>query len=101
MLALRFPDGTDYPVKRQDNDDYHALIVTDPKTGKRVAHLKWSTFNSQIESVSVRKEYRRQGVATALLAHARTTEKVRHSATRTEAGDAWAHAVDKRVPKLA
>lgn len=47
--------------------------------------------NHKIDSVWVHPDYRRAGIATALLGVARDTgARVEHSHERTEAGDAWA-----------
>jgi GNAT superfamily N-acetyltransferase len=51
-----------------------------------------------IHHVRVEPEFRHQGIATAMLADARTLiPDIRHSHTRTADGDAWARAVGGEI----
>lgn len=75
---------------------------------KEVGHLEWglSGEDSKIDHVHVHPEHQRQGIGTALWSEAhkvasstRGVKAPKHSKERTDAGDAWARSVSKRVPE--
>jgi len=72
---------------------------------RRVGTMSWSG-KLGVHNVEVDPEYQRQGIATALWQRghqeAAADPKVpapKHSADRTEAGDAWARSVGGRLPR--
>lgn len=73
---------------------------------KPVGRLIWSSRGTgTIEKVHVDNEYRRQGIATALLAESRKYAKNQklaaptHSQRRSPAGDAWAQSLKEELPE--
>ncbi len=72
--------------------------------GMEVGSLLWDS--KQIRNVGVPEQHQRQGVATALWeeGHRMAGENARipqpkHSADRTNAGDAWARSVGGKLPR--
>jgi GNAT superfamily N-acetyltransferase len=72
--------------------------------GDRIGHLRWNRH--EIGDVDVHEDFQRQGIATSLFQHAKivAAENPRipapkHSADRTDAGDAWARSVGGRLPR--
>jgi hypothetical protein len=71
-----------------------------------VASLSWHHKTGEIRGVYTEKEHQRQGIASSL--HTRANEIAsetrgvpapKHSADRTDAGDAWARSVGGSIPK--
>ena len=83
---------------------YHELHLRD-EDGDQVGRLEWSKRTGKILAVDVTQEFRRQGLATALLGHARRLSAKYgikapvHSNDRTDAGEAWARSLGERLPK--
>ena len=82
--------------------DYHR--VTAQIGEKNVGHMVWSS--NQVRNVAVNEEYQRQGIGRGMWneGHRLAEENARvpkpkHSADRTEAGDAWARSVGGRLPR--
>lgn len=60
----------------------------------------WTEEAGEILEVHVAKLYRRQGIATAMLAKAREQDsRVHHSSNRTPLGQLWAMSTGDRLPK--
>ena len=101
-IQFRFEKGN--PRSPIGKETRHRVVAED--AGDYVGELEWhSRGNRSISNLFVEGNYRRQGVATGMWQHAhevaKTTRGVqppRHSADRTDAGDAWAKSVSKRVP---
>lgn len=79
--------------------DTHSLTASDP-TGNafggplRAGVLYWSASTGEIKEVEVALSYRRRGVASAMLAHARTIQpNVHHSDMLSQDGAGWASRV--------
>ena len=106
MQALRL-NGKDYVLewRQPPAGDKHSLVMRDPESKKIVAELQWNAYTHVIGWIRVGhtkaegKQLRRQGIATALLATARTRETVVHSKWRTDSGEAWARSLGERLPK--
>jgi GNAT superfamily N-acetyltransferase len=71
-----------------------------------VGRMSWHHKTGEILNIEAYEPWRRQGVATHLLGEARRiagetrgVKPPRHSADRTEAGDAWARSLGDRLPK--
>lgn len=71
-----------------------------------IGSISWHHKTGEVRGVYVQKEHQRKGIGTALWhqagAVAGTTRGVttpKHSADRTDAGDAWAHSLGGRLPK--
>lgn len=71
-----------------------------------IGQLMWHHKTGEIGNINVSPEVRRQGVATAMLGHARQlasetrgVRSPRHSSDRTESGEAWARSLGERLPK--
>lgn len=79
----------------------NAHIVEASQGGNPVGKLIWSAKTKEIRNIEVNDAYRRQGVATRMWDYANSLDvpKPKHSAERTDAGDAWARSVSKRLPK--
>lgn len=109
MKQIRL-DGTTYPVKHYPTTcDRHTIVMLDPTGEKTLAYLIWHEWTGEIRQVRIECPnheewaehggphycYFRRGIATALLAMARSFASVPivHSPDRTEAGNAWVHAV--------
>lgn len=69
-----------------------------------VGLLDWAKATGKIEKITVAKEHRRKGIATALLAEGKRVAKEKglkepiHSERRSEAGDAWAKSLKEPLP---
>lgn len=78
--------------------------VTAHADNKPVGVLEWAG-SGHIENVKVFAEHRRKGIATALLNESRRVaqekglESPRHSARRSESGDAWARSLGEPLPE--
>jgi hypothetical protein len=107
MLAIKF-NGIYYPLEWRlpSAGDKHSLVMRDPASNKIIAALQWDAHTHVIGWIRVGnteaegKRLRRHGIATALLATARTEDpKIRHSDWRTDSGDLWARSLGERLPK--
>lgn len=82
-------------------------LVTAQKGEEEIGRLEWySRGNRAISDVYVAEPHRRRGIATGMWNYAhevaketRGVQPPRHSADRTDAGDAWAKSVSKRIPQ--
>lgn len=83
-----------------------AFVTDENGESIQVGHLSWTAeleqWKGEIESVFVDADWRRCGIATAMLAEARRLCKypINHSPFRTTAGDAWAQSTGDHLPKL-
>lgn len=83
---------------------YHEIKVYD-KDDDKVGHIQWHEGTGELLSVDVNDAYQRRGIATAL--HRMATQlsgeygvpAPKHSADRSDQGDAWAKAVGGPLPK--
>jgi 8-oxo-dGTP diphosphatase len=93
------PDLAYYHVLQgREKSGHHALVGA--HDGQVVGHLSWGPGDDRIGSVWVHPEYRRRGVAEALLHRARwVTPGLSHHPDRTSAGDAWAASTGDEVPE--
>ena len=81
----------------------HNVIARSPEGGF-VGNMRWSA--KQVRNVMVSEPHQRQGVATAMWNEGQrlASENARipqpkHSADRTNEGDAWARSVGGRLPR--
>jgi ribosomal protein S18 acetylase RimI-like enzyme len=72
-----------------------------------VGIMQWGDQGGKITELYVGKDFRRQGVATGMMEHARRIAKEnpnvpepQHNQFRSRAGDAWARKVGGDVPPL-
>jgi GNAT superfamily N-acetyltransferase len=79
--------------------------LTAEQDGRAVAVLIWSRRSGLILDIHVEPEYRRRGIATALLAEARRmagetrgVKRPRLNPQRTNDGEAFARSLGERVP---
>lgn len=77
----------------------------DGKASDVLGHLHWSSNSGQILDVHVSPQFRRKGVATAMLKAARDVAVKTgvpspvHSDDRSDMGDAWAKSTGEPLPK--
>lgn len=71
-----------------------------------MGELKWSAKTGEIHNIAVDWDARRMGVATGMWQEAhrlagetRGVRAPRHSAERTDAGEAWARSLGGRLPE--
>ena len=62
------------------------------------AKLVWEVDTGEVLHIGVNADHRRKGVATALWSEAQRYGAIRHSAYRTDDGDAFARAVGGMLP---
>lgn len=96
--------GSDWAKATPQERDTYTGSSLDPGT-RPVGSISWHHKTGEIKGVYTAKEHQRQGVASALLnqsqqlaAGTRGVVAPRHSADRTDAGDAWARSVGGRLP---
>jgi GNAT superfamily N-acetyltransferase len=84
---------------------YHRLGVRG-QHGFEFGSMLWHHKTGEIGNIDVLPEVQRQGVATAMLGHARQlagetrgVRPPRHSPERTDAGEAWARSLGERLPR--
>jgi GNAT superfamily N-acetyltransferase len=90
-------DGKIYPVELHYGNLKKSLTAYD--CGKFIAGFSWQEDSGKIVSVWVHKNYRRQGIATALLRLARRIQPITMSGARTDDGDAWARSLSESLPE--
>jgi len=84
--------------------DTYAGSSLDPGT-RPIASMSWHHKTGEIRGVYTAKEHQRQGIASSLysegqsLSGQRGVPAPKHSADRTDAGDAWAKSVGGRLPR--
>ncbi len=117
MILLKLPNGEKFEIRHQRATSEKDALVVENSEGERVASFTWNVFTGEIGAVRVEacvgeigvwgtkdyipgKNYQRMGIATALFQLANTYTKIKHSAYRTGAGDAWAHSVGGEIPPL-
>ena len=96
---------TPWAKARPEERDLWAGSADDP--GHRpIGSISWHHKTGEIRGVYVQKEHQRKGIATALFNQAesvagatRGVTTPKHSADRTDAGDAWARSLGGRLPK--
>lgn len=83
---------------------YSHLVTARTKEGDYAGHMLWTSHS--IRNIDVHPDFQRQGIATAMWqkGHELAAENARipqpkHSARRTNEGDAWARAVGGRLPR--
>lgn len=105
QFSMAYEEQSDYARRRQPHK-YHSVIARDSE-GNVAGELHWRRNSrtgtpGQIDWVGVAPEHRRQGLATAMLEHARGLDlkpSPKHSPERTDDGDAWARSVGGRLPR--
>lgn len=65
---------------------------------QRIASFSWNELTGEIATVRVESDYRRRGIATALLQIANTYIPITHSADRNDAGQLWAESTGDELP---
>lgn len=87
-------------------DNYHSVLAIHPSEEHPIGRLDWTRKTGEVRVVRVDPNYQRQGVATQLWHRAkavatdtRGVKPPKHSADRTDAGDAWARTVGGGVPR--
>ena len=95
---------TDWAKARPEERNQYAGSAVDP--GHRpIASFSWHHKTGEVRGLFTEKEHQRQGIATSMWHEAnriagetRGVTAPRHSADRTDAGDAWARSLGGRVP---
>ena len=83
----------------------HSVVARHPEEGD-VGHFYWHPQSGEIKDVLVQGGHEGKGLATQMYHIAKATSKSqslpspKHSATRTQAGDAWAKKVGGVIPPL-
>jgi hypothetical protein len=94
-------DGELCPVRFQKGTGKHSLVVNKPD-GTRIAWISWQEYTGEIKYIEVRKDqfhnYRRRGIATALLKLAREYAPIKHATDRTPDGERWAQSLNEELP---
>jgi GNAT superfamily N-acetyltransferase len=68
--------------------------------GNEVARIVWHDTNGEIEKLFVDPQHRRKGLATSLFNMAQWLNPApKHSAWRTDDGDAWAKSITNDLPE--
>lgn len=84
-------------------DKYGARITAVHPTQGTVGHMLLHPLISgkrKVRNVEVHTDFQRKGIATGMWNYAVSQNlNPRHSADRTDAGDAWARTVSKRLPR--
>jgi len=83
------------PLTEDGRRDIDVHVLTCDK-----GRLEWECKSGVMFYLVVHREYRRQGVATALWGAAAAIAPISHSEYRTVDGDAWASAVGSALPTL-
>lgn len=90
--------------KEMDPQPHHEMRAYAAGHGS-VAEIFWHHKTGEIANITVRDQFRRQGIATHLLGQARQLAEQtrgvrppRHSPQRTDAGEAWARSLGERLP---
>jgi GNAT superfamily N-acetyltransferase len=100
-----------------NNADFHNITISHVDNGKRTdlfvnanhpdegiigqLHLGFVRQNGRrkVRNIFVKKEHQRKGIATAMWNYAEANGfKPQHSDDRTDAGEAWARSLGKRLP---
>jgi GNAT superfamily N-acetyltransferase len=91
--------------KEMDPNRYHTVVYR-PEGEQGHGVISWHHKTGRISNISVSSHLQRQGIATAvygkakeIAAETRGVRPPRHSADRTEAGEAWARSLGERLPK--
>jgi ribosomal protein S18 acetylase RimI-like enzyme len=94
--------------KEMESRPMHELRVYGETRGRygSMGEMYWHHKTGEIANITVHEPFRRQGVATAMLGHARQlagetrgVRPPRHSPDRTESGEAWARSLGERLPR--
>jgi GNAT superfamily N-acetyltransferase len=90
--AKRLEDG-------RTNVLLHQLTATD-LDGSEIGRIVWHDSNGEIEKLFVVPSHRRKGIATSLFNIAQWLNPApKHSAWRTDDGDAWAKSITNELPE--
>ena len=93
--GLRFVYATETIASTEDGRrDVAVHVLSLP-----FAKLVWEVDTGEVLHIGVNADHRRQGVATALWNEAQRYGAIRHSAYRTDDGDAFARAVGGVLPR--
>lgn len=77
--------------------DYHQVRALDER-GWEAGKMLWNA--KHVLNVGVTPGFERRGIATAMWTYGQqATPKPKHSADRTDAGDAWARSVGGKLPR--
>lgn len=83
----------------------HTILALHPKgqattEGRYAGSMTWHPGSHEITGVHVDEQHQRQGVATEMWKMGQDLRpRPKHSADRTNAGDAWARSVGGRLPR--
>lgn len=98
----RIPTGYGHSIYTSHGSQHGILARRDDDS--EIGRLVWNS--RRIGNVEVSPEHRRQGIATGMLEHARLLAELnaripqpKHSADRTNDGDAWARSVGGKLPR--
>ena len=101
------PDYDNLSFHLHDSDDEeHTLIAVHPQHGP-VGALSYGApgnfMADEITGIEVDPAHQRRGVARQMLHHVKThiNDQLVHSESRSDAGEAWAKAVDSEAPEVA
>jgi GNAT superfamily N-acetyltransferase len=94
-LSPQFADMSFEHIPATPDYRRNRLLATQGK--KILGTFDWHPDTHEIESVNVKDEYQRHGIATAMLHHAQSNyvpegQQIRHSPERSAQGEGWARA---------
>lgn len=83
----------------------HHQVVAKDSAGAQVGKMVWksgSRIPGEVDDIRVKDEHRRKGLATAMWNYASSSgikPSPKHSAQRTDEGDAWSKTIGGRRPR--
>lgn len=100
----------DTPIEQKKNEPYkepipHHVVDAYNKKGEWMGNIMWNKRSGSIEDIRTREDMRRKGIATATykaaqkIAAEKGIKSPKHSAKRTEEGEAWAKSTGEELPK--
>lgn len=105
MAAKDHIQGEQFKFKYQLNEGMHTLNTLTPDLKRSLGWMQWKDDGGELEHIMVNWDERRKGIATTMwnrahqLAQERGITPPRHSANRTDDGNAWAKAVGGELPR--
>jgi GNAT superfamily N-acetyltransferase len=97
------PADLSFAFNKASMSKYHSLEAS--IGGQGVGAIEWHAGTGEIHQITVAPEHRRKGIATALYfqakrvaADTRGVKPPKHSAHRTNEGEAWARTVGGTIP---
>jgi hypothetical protein len=94
------PKGIDH------SDKMHRILAREIESDQIIGHMDWDPEGGELSDLLVVSSHCRRGIATAMWKEGHLWAKdcsdviaPRHSADRTDDGEAWARTINKRLPK--